>query len=162
GIVAMVSSHIGVDFDGPGAAPVVQVSPGTMAVQSFAGASIKIKHAAAIVTITPEDRQDFSVQIDNPGHAPMPTGSTEGTEVVIDGNLRGRIGRCHDDNVELRGYDTVSKTDLPHITIHAPRALSADLSGAVYAAIGATQSFNGDFAGCGDSTVADVAEQLKL
>ena len=101
--VAMVSSHVGVDFDGPGAAPVVQVAPGALAAQNYQGTELEIRHAAALVTVTPEDRQDYSVQIDNPGHAPMPTVSVEDDHIIIDGNLRGRIGDCGKDGVQLRG-----------------------------------------------------------
>jgi hypothetical protein len=161
-IVAMVSSHIGVDFDGPGASPVVQVSPGTMQPRTFAGTELEIRHAAALVTVTPEDRQDYSIQIDNPGHAPMPTVSVDDGHIIIDGNLRGRIGDCSKDGVELRGYSTVARADLPHITVHAPRALNTGFSGAVFGEIGPSQSIDGSFSGCGESTVADVAGVLKV
>jgi hypothetical protein len=161
--VAMLGSHIQVNFsDAIDPSPVVQVAPGTMTTQTFAGKDLHIKDAAAVVTITPEDRQDFSIQIDNPGHAPMPAISATDGDVVVDGKLRGRIRECDDDSVELRGYSTVSRTDLPHIIIHAPRALTTEVNGAVYADVAAAQSVDGTFSGCGQSTIADVAGALKI
>jgi hypothetical protein len=161
-IVAIVHTHVGIDFSDADAAPIVHVAPGTMAAQTYVGSRLEIKHAAATVAIIPEDRQDFSIQIDNPGHAPMPAITAVNGDIVIDGNLRGRIGDCDQNGVELRGYDDVKRTDLPHIVVHAPRALTAAFGGAVYADIGAAQSVDGSFSGCGDSTIADVAGPLKV
>jgi len=161
-IVAIVHTHIGIDIDGASAAPLVRLSPGNLAPQSFVGGELEITHAAANVTITPEDRQDFSVAIDNPGHAPMPTITSAAGHIVIDGNLRGRIGDCDHDGVELRGYDDVKRAELPHIVVHAPRALVTEFSGAVFGEIGAAQSYDASFAGCGETSVADVSGPLKV
>src|SRR5262245_58598232 len=121
---AMVSSHVNFDIDGPGAAPIVQLAPGPLASQVYQGTQLEITHAAGVVTVTPEDRQDYAIEINNPGHAPMPAVSVEADHIVVDGNLRGRIGDCDKDSVELRGYANVARADLPHIIVHAPRALN--------------------------------------
>lgn len=162
-IVAMVSSTVHVDLgDGVGAAPIVQLAAGNMASRTYQGTELEIKHAAALVTVTPEDRQDYAIEITNPGHAPMPTISVDEGHIVIDGNLRGRIGDCSKDSVDLRGYANVARTDLPHITIHAPRTLNTSFSGAVFGEIGPAQQVEGGFSGCGETTIADVAGTLKV
>lgn len=162
-IVAMVASNVHVDMgDGPGSAAVVAVAPGNLASQVYQGTELEIKHAAAVVTVTPEDRTDYAIEITNPGHAPMPTVSVEGGHVTVDGNLRGRIGDCTDEGIELRGYSTVARADLPHIIVHAPRALNVGFSGAVFGEVGASQSLEGAFSGCGETTVADVAGPLSV
>ncbi|MFT3726560.1 MAG: hypothetical protein QM759_01890 [Terricaulis sp.] len=162
-IVAMVMSSVHVDIgDGVGQAAIVQLAPGNLASHTYAATELEIKHAAAVVTITPEDRQDYAVEITNPGHAPMPTVTLEDDHLVIDGNLRGRIGDCSADGVDLRGYSTVARADLPHIIVHAPRALNAGFSGAVFGEIAAAQSVDGSFSGCGETTIADVSGALKV
>lgn len=167
GIVAVFGDgHIGWDWDeadAHGVAEMVEVSPGRLEAQSYSGADIEIRHAAAMITVISEDRQDFSVEIDNgAGRAPTPTITTEDDEIRIDGHLRGRIEDCDDDGVELKGYGTITREQMPRITIRAPRSLSISVSGASNTEIGATQRLSADFAGCGDSTVGDVAEELTL
>ena len=59
------------DEDGiGGTAEIVAVSPGRMEAQTFAGTTLRLRHMAAIVTITPEDRTDFAVEIDNSAGTP--------------------------------------------------------------------------------------------
>lgn len=150
------------DADAHGIAPVVQVAPGRLEPQSFAGGEVRVRHAAAIISVIPEDRQDVSVEIDNPGSAPMPTVSTEQGHVLIDGQLRGRIQDCRDTGVELRGYGFVSTEQMPRITIRTPRRLSIGVSGASRTEIGATEALEADFSGCGDATLAAVTEALSI
>ncbi|MBX3428816.1 MAG: DUF2807 domain-containing protein [Hyphomonadaceae bacterium] len=171
GVGAMVGGpHFGFHGDwhgdGGGDAPVVAVSSGTMAAETFAGTELRIRHAAAIVTITPEDRTDYSVEIDNsPGQLPMPTVVADDGQVTIDGQLRGRVRGCDSDGGALvRGYGDgdFEASELPHITIHAPRTLRVDRSGAGATDIGASQALNLDVRGCSTTSVGDVAGDLAL
>src|SRR5262245_33372682 len=90
--------HFDVDADEHerGSASIVQLAAGRMEPTTFAGERLRIRHTAANITIIPEDRTDFSVEIDNPGQAPMPTVEVSDNRVVIDGQLRGRIRNCDD------------------------------------------------------------------
>ena len=154
--------HWSMDAEG-GTAPVVAVAPGAMAAQTFEGQYLRLRSVAANVTIIPEDRADYSVEIDNAaGLAPMPTVSTDEGHVVIDGQLRGRIGGCGGDTISLRGYSDVPVAQLPHITIRGPRSLDVDRSGAGTTEIGATSQLSLDFSGCGTATVGDVAGDFDL
>jgi hypothetical protein len=149
--------------DGPPEA-VVEVAPGRMEAQTYQGDSLDIRHVAALITITPEDRSDFLVEIDNQaGRAPMPTVATDGSSVVIDGRLRGRIGDCHDDGgADLRGYGELAAADLPRIAIRAPRDLSVGRGGAGTTEIGPAQSLSLEVAGCSMNAAADVAGDLEV
>lgn len=154
---------VDLDDDGVGTAPVVATTAGRLEPQAFSGDELRLKHLAAIVIITPEDRADYLIEIDSPGGAPMPTVSSSNGNVVVDGQLRGRISRCNDDGgAELRGYGAVAAANLPRITIRAPRTLRIDRSGAGSTEIGATESLNLDFSGCGAVTAADTAGELNL
>ncbi len=120
------SIHVGDDEGGRGTAPVVEVSPGSMAAETFAGGELRIRNLAAIVTITPEDRADYVVEIDNTaGQLPMPTVTSADGRVIVDGQLRGRVRGCDGDEggADVRGYGDgdFAASELPQITIRAPR-----------------------------------------
>lgn len=173
GIGAMVGGpnfHFSGDWNdddgGRGTAAVVATGPGSMAAQSFAGADLRIRNIAAIVIITPEDRADYSVEIDNmAGQLPMPTVAADGGRVIIDGQLRGRVRGCGDgSSAQVRGYGDgdFAASELPRITIRAPRELSLDRSGAGTTEIGATQSLDLEVSGCSTTTAADVAGAVNM
>lgn len=154
---------INIDSDARGIAPVVQVTAGRMESQAYAGSELRIRNAAANVVITPEDRTDYLVEIDNSaGQAPMPTVAIEGGRVTIDGQLRGRIADCTNGGASLRGYGDVTAEQMPRITIRAPRALNIDRSGAGTTEIGAAESVDLDFSGCGTANVGDLSGDLDL
>ena len=154
------------DGGGPGTAPVVPTSPGAMAAATFAGDELRIRNLAAIVTITPEDRTDYVIEIDNnAGQLPMPTVAADDGRVIIDGQLRGRVRDCGaGGSTSVRGYGDgdFTSTELPRITIRAPRTLSVDRSGAGTTEIGATQSLDLDVSGCSTTTAGDVAGELTM
>lgn len=168
GVVTMFGGsrnfHFNMDVDDRGTSPIVDVGPGTMEEQTFSGSDLRVRGAAANITIIPEDRGDFLISIDNSaGLAPMPTVSAEGNQVLIDGQLRGRVASCQDDGgAELRGYGTLTAEQLPRIVIRAPRDLVIDRDGAGRTEIGPTNSLDIDFSGCGASTLGDVAGDLDI
>lgn len=143
-------------------APVMALAAGRVDPQNYTGESIRLRHVAAFISVIPEERTDVSVEIDNPGGAPMPTISSDEGRVIVDGQLRGRIENCREDGVELRGYGFVANEQLPRITIRAPRALSIGVSGAGRAEIGETESLDLDFSGCGNAQLAEVAGDLTI
>lgn len=158
--------HVGDDEGGAGTAPVVAVSPGTLAAATFAGEELRIRNLAAIVTITPEDRSDYVIEINNnPGQLPMPTVASDEGRVIIDGQLRGRVRDCGESgSASVRGYGDgeFEAAELPHITIRAPRTLRIDRSGAGTTEIGATQTLDLDVSGCSSTTAGDVAGELVM
>ncbi len=161
------SLHFTIDGEdiefGGGRAAYVEPAAGRLAAATYAGDEVRVIHAAAVVVVTPEDRADISVEIDNPGRTPMPEVTASGGRVTIDGRLAGRIDNCSDTGtVSLDGYGEIARSDLPRITIRAPRELAMSLRGAAFGEIGPSQSAKLDFAGCGDSTVGDVTGRLEI
>lgn len=149
--------------DEGGAADLVAVAPGRMDSQTFAGDELVIKHTAARITITPEDRADFAVEIDNPGRAPMPLVSLVGDELRLDGQLRGRVDGCREGGgANLKGYGDLALADLPQVTIHAPRRVRVSVGGGSTTAIGPSEALSLNLIGCGSVNAGDVAGELKV
>jgi hypothetical protein len=166
GVVAMFGGgrfiHFDIDADAR-MAPLVEVAPGSMAAQTFTGDELNLRHLAANVVITPEDRADYVIEIDNAaGRTPMPEVNVEGGRITIDGRLSRRIERCTDGGAELRDYGSVSAEELPRITIRAPRDLNVSRSGAGSLEVGPAQSVDLDFSSCGAAALGDVAGELRI
>jgi hypothetical protein len=156
-----ISFNIG-DMEGGGSDPVIEVSAGQLAAQSFASGGIDIRHAAARIVVTPEDRTDISIEIDNPGRLPMPEIRAEDGDLVVDGQLRGRISECLQEAVDVRGYGVIANPELPLITIRAPRTLNLDIGSGSTLQVGPSQSLEAEFSGCGTAQIGDVAETLAI
>ena len=166
GIVAAFGGphfNFDMDIEGGGTAPIVETTAGRLDAQPHQGRELDLKHLVAIVTITPEDRTDYLIEIDSPGGTPMPTVSSDEGRVVIDGRLRGRVSRCHEDgSADLRGYDDITVANLPRITIRAPRTLNISRSGAGRTEIGPSEALTLELSGCGAVTAGDVTNDLVL
>ncbi|MGE0045889.1 MAG: DUF2807 domain-containing protein, partial [Hyphomonadaceae bacterium] len=161
------SIHVSIDGEdfefGARRAAYVEPTAGQMAARTYAENEVRVIYSASVVQVIPEDRQDISVEITNPGRAPMPEVETRDGRVVIDGRLSRRIDGCDDDgSVRLDGYGQLSRADLPQITIRTPRDVDADFRGAVFAEVGASRSADLGFAGCGDASFGDVAGQATV
>src|SRR5689334_3506611 len=163
GLVAMAGGgrHFHFDIDGR-TDPVMAVAAGHVPTATFAGEELRFKYLAAHVTITPEDRQDVSIEITNPGHTPMPTVVRDGDDIVVDGHLANRIDCDDAGGADLRGYSRVALADLPQIVVHAPRTLHVDYDGAGLAEIGPSQSLHLEVSGCGGANAGDVAGELQV
>lgn len=149
--------------DEGGVDEMVSAAPGRMETRVFEGEELILRHVAARVTITPEDRADFSIEIENPGRAPMPAVTAESGTVRINGQLRGRISECREaGGVKLEGYGELAAVDLPQIIIRAPRALRLSFGGAGTAQIGPSETLVLGASGCGSVTAGDVAGAIEV
>jgi len=168
GIGAMFSGgrfHFDIDHDGEigGSSAIVETAPGRMDAQVFAGEHLRIRSIAANVTVIPEERSDFQIEIDNSaGRTPMPDVSSDENRVTIDGQLRGRVESCDNGGADLRGYDDVAAEDLPRITVRAPRSLSVSFDGAGAMEIGPSESLSVELTDCGTAAIGDVAGDLDV
>jgi hypothetical protein len=171
GIGAMFGNghHDGVgfhfDFDDEGGfspAPIVATDAGALAATAYAGDELRIRHIVARVTVTPEDRSDFLIEINSPGGLPLPEVSVDGSQITIDGRLRGRVGDCFDGGARVRGYEDATPERLPVINVRAPRELVLERSGAGTTEVGPTESLDFDFSNCGSATIGDVAGKLGV
>ncbi len=159
-----VGFHFDFDDDDGGfsPAPIVATDAGALAATVYAGDKLRIRHIVARVSIAPEDRSDFLIEINSPGGLPMPEVTVDGQEVTIDGRLRGRVSDCVGGGAEVRGYESATPERIPVITIRAPRELVLERSGAGTTEIGASQSLDLDFSGCSSATIGDIAGKLGL
>lgn len=137
-------------------------------------ASVEIKHAAARVTVIPENRNDVKVEFVTTNPALPLQVSNRGDRVIVDGDLRRRIRDCHGlhwnidvggkksrgdsaVSVTVRGVGRVRWDDLPQIVVRTPMDSRVGASGAVFGSVGRSASLDLDNAGCGDWTIANVA-----
>jgi hypothetical protein len=164
GLGAFFGNFVNFDVDGWDHEPeaILDVGAGQLAPQTYEGRTLRIRHIAARVVITPEDRDDFSIEINNPGGLPMPQVSSEDGRVTIDGRLRGRVAACSGGGADVRGYERATAETMPVVTVHAPRDLVLERSGAGTTDIGALSSLELDVSDCGAVAVGDVANKLDV
>jgi len=154
--------HFDIDDEGRGTSELVELTAGQASAQAYEAGSIRLRHVAARVLVTAEDRSDISVEIDNPGGAPMPVVTLEGGRLTVNGQLRGRIGNCTEEGVDLHGYGFTTYDRMPLITIRTPRTVDLSLTGAGRAEIGASDELNLDVNGCAHATAGDVSGAVEV
>jgi hypothetical protein len=129
-------------------------------------ASVEFRDAVARVTVIPEDRADVKVEIikANP-RLPLQVRS-EGSRVVIDGDLRRQIRDCHHredrPSVYVRGVGDFRAEDMPQVVVHTPKSVEISANGAVFGSIGRSAALELHDSGCSAWTVADVAGEARL
>ncbi len=137
-------------------------------------ASVDIRHAAARVTVIPENRSDVKVEFITTNAALPLQVTRRGDRVVVDGDLKRRIRNCHGGrwdgsrprdekmHVTVRGVGRVDWDDLPQVVVRTPMNARIDASGAVFGSVGRSGSLELDNAGCGDWTIANVAGPASI
>lgn len=148
--------------DGLALDPIVAAAPAHTEPQTYADAEIVVSHIAGRVTVTPEDRTDILIEIENPGGVPTPTVEVREGELFIDGHLRGRIEDCLEDGARLRGYGVLAAAALPYIIIRTPRTANIKVGGAAATQVGPAQALEASLSGCGSTQIADVAGALDI
>jgi len=141
--------------------------------------TLRISHAAARVVIQAENRADIAVTVSGRASRLPPLNvRRDGGAVVVDGGLNthsiscggdyslthlfGGIDHVHDTRrVKLSGVGWVNVSDLPVITVHAPRAVAIAADGAVWGEVGPTDLLSLDAGGCGDWRIAAVRGKLS-
>jgi hypothetical protein len=136
---------------------------------AMAAPSLTISRAAAIITVTPEDRTDYAVSI-TPGaaKAPLPVLRSQGGATVIDGGVRSSWsnscrGGQNPDSLRLRygmGPELQTK-DLARIDIRAPRQLALDIANDARTQIGPSAGGGVRMTGCGWTNMAPALGDLR-
>ena len=126
---------------------------------------VEIKDAVARVTVIPEARADIKVEFltTNPS-LPMQV-RAQGDKVIVDGDLDHKIRSCDGSgsNATVRvDGKTIRYADMPQVVIRTPKAVNIEAGGAVFGAIGKSDSLELSNAGCGDWTVANVVGEMQL
>jgi len=140
--------------------------------------TLRINHAAAVVVISPENRPNIAVSVTRgAGRLPPLKMRRDGGALVVDGGLNtgsmscdggykvthlfGGIDHNHDTRrVRVMGVGWVKVSDLPVITVHAPRTVAVSTDGAVWGSMGPSEAVALDAGGCGDWQVAAVRGKL--
>lgn len=160
------------DVDSSAAAPgrqppagAVDLAPG--AVRTFQGSELVLQDAVAVLRVIPEERSDIAVSVRSGGAAlPAFKIGQDGTRVVLDGDLDGRIRGCSDMNgvqsFRIDRMDAIRASDAPVITVRAPLDAKISVSGAVNSQLGAARSLTFDSAGCGDAQIGRVEQSLSM
>ena len=131
-----------------------------------------VRGAAARIEIIPEDRVDIVATVGAATGAgarlPVPEVRREGANLVVDGKLQRRIRNCgvggpgRTPSLTINGVGRVAASDLPTITIRAPRDLVAEIANAGRTGVGAARTGTMHFEGCGDAVIAPVSGDLTV
>lgn len=156
------------------------------AVAALAGAAqaaeVEIENAVARVVVIPEARSDIQVEVsggEGSGLPALKVSRTGSGKVEIDGDLDRRIRGCRMSGivlndavsptnppsnleVEVRDLGQVKLASAPLVTIRTPMDVRIETGGAVFGSIGRSTSVKLGSAGCGDWTIANVAEDLSV
>jgi Putative auto-transporter adhesin, head GIN domain len=141
--------------------PVLEAKAEQIPAQTYAAGETSIRHAALRLVVTPETREDISIEIDNPGRLPTPVVRLENGRLVLEGRLRGRVDDC-DETVKVRGYGDFSEDELPQVTLHTPMQVQLRVDSAGPTRIGPASAVEAAFSGCGRAEIGDVSGELKL
>jgi len=146
------------------------------------GPGVSIRNAVARVEVIPEARSDVDVVV-TPGRKALPTVQVrrEGGRVILDGGLANRIKGCGfygsglSMNLKINershgpaaranviGIGNIGPDDMPHIVIHTPMDAAVEASGAVFGEVRPANRLDIAVAGCGDWSLADVADALSV
>ncbi len=134
-----------------------------------AGPSVEFKHAAARVTVIPQQRSDVKVMMQTT-NASLPLNvRVEGDRTIVDGDLDGLTGKIRscqvrngEASVTIHGVGRVAWKDMPQVIVYVPMDAQVGASGAVFGSIGRSASLKLSNAGCGDWTVGNVAGEFRL
>lgn len=129
-------------------------------------ATVEVQDAVARVIVIPEARQDVKVEFLTT-HPELPLQiRTRGDQVIVDGDLDRRVRNCRGSgqgaSVSVGGVGEVAYADMPQVVIRTPREVNVAVSGAVYGAVGRSQSVDLSNAGCGDWNIANTNGALKV
>ena len=128
---------------------------------------VDLEDIAARLIVIPEDRSDYIIEITQSSMLPEPTITREGARLFVNGGIPLRQNPCeapfNDRNpVNLPGYGSVTVSDVPVVTIRAPRDANITTDGAVFAAIAPTRRGKIEAHGCGDVAIAAATEFLDV
>ncbi len=130
--------------------------------QVFAAESVTVRDAAAILTVTAEDRADIAVTISGGAGLNTVRAILEGDTLILDGGYRRSRGCQTRDgglSVEIGGRD-VAAAELPQIAIKTPRDVRLSVSGAVSTRIGDAVGADLSLNSCADTRIGDVSGDL--
>lgn len=149
------------------AAPVQAQTAPVQNWQRYAAANeVQLRDVAAFVRITPENRTDVAVSIQNSGPLRAPDVRVSGDRLVIDGRMRRQIRNCRVEGDNLQVVTSrngrLSGQQLPVIYVRVPQDAVVSASGAVRMRVGPAQAARISVSGCGDTDIERVADEAEI
>jgi len=155
------------DDEAPAAARGAPVAAGSEV--RYAATEADVRNAAAVVTVTPEDRTDIAIVIAGGAKLPPLKARIEGSRLILDGGLGRKVRHCETDgaaassySATVSGYGALSEADVAHVTIKMPRSVKLAVSDGVLAQVGPSDQADVAFAGCAGGAIGDVKGKLTL
>ncbi len=127
---------------------------------------VQLRDVAALVRITPENRNDVAIAITNRGPLSAPTLRISGRKLVVDGGQRRQIRSCRVRGnaleVETRRAGRLQEAQLPVIELRVPQAAVVSAGGAVRMHMGPAQSLRMRLDGCGEADLVRVYDSAEI
>src|SRR5690606_4667979 len=82
---------------------------GLAGAETFNASSVRVEHAAAMLTVIAEDRSTIDVDVSGGGGVAAPSVRLANGAVVVDGGLRNRIRECSGSGVRIAGVGAVPR-----------------------------------------------------
>jgi hypothetical protein len=137
-----------------------------LAPAALAAPSVRIRGAAVRVVVQPEDRRDILITVLHAAPGLRIRMTRFAGRSFITGDFAHKVRGCRPvagrSSVQLWGRGDVDYNDLPQLLVRMPLDARIFANGAVFGAVGRSRSLELVNQGCGDWTVANVADQLKV
>jgi hypothetical protein len=139
---------------------------GAVAQGAMASPAIQVRGAAARLTLIPEGRRDIAVSLTH-ADPRLPIRITKlGDRIFITGDVGHRVHGCRTAagrrGVAVWGRGTIPYEELPTLVVRTPLNVRLSAGEAVFGDIGRSASVDFTNQGCGDWTIADVQQRLRL
>jgi hypothetical protein len=152
-------------------APVAQAAPAAAPVarvwQRYASArEVQLRDVAAIVRVTPENRNDIAIAIVNSGPLQAPELRMRGNRLIVDGKLRRQIRSCRvrgqDFEVDVARRGRLSGAQIMTIDLRVPQSAWVAVGGAARLHMAPSQSARVRLEGCGDADIERIEDEIDL
>jgi hypothetical protein len=128
----------------------------------YAARQLFVDETAVVLEVTPEDRTDIAVAVENAGPLATPTIALEGTTLRISGGLGQSMSCASQGTVHIRGRGAVREAQLPVVRVRVPRSVELESGGANAVRIGPSASAVLTLSGCGDTDIGPVEGLLHV
>lgn len=128
---------------------------------------IQLRDVVGLVRVIPEARRDVAVAVRNAGPLPAPQFRISRERLIVNGQLRGQVRGCHAigaDGLEVRTgrFGNITDAALPVYEIRVPRHAVVLANGAMRLRMGASESAELRFDGCGDADIERVSGEADV
>ncbi len=147
---------------------VLAAGAAALAAPAFAeGATVRLEHLAARVTIIPEARANITAEVTAGKTMARPQLHVSGAELTVEGDMpNARLHNCrvseHGKSLNFGFWSRTRAEDLPQVTLHVPQDVTIVANGAIIGDIGSLHSLRLRQERCGGWHVGDVSDRFSL